>query len=75
MICVNVVWIGQFDLFVTNYTRGYSLFHVVVDTDETASRVLDIMSQEKKGRCTFIPLNRLRPKNIEYPQANDALPM
>ncbi|KAF8839572.1 RecF/RecN/SMC protein [Paxillus ammoniavirescens] len=58
-------------------TAGNSLFHVVVDTDETASRVLDIMLKEKTGRVTFMPLNRLKPKSptSNAPPAQDALPL
>lgn len=53
-----------------------SLFHIVVDTDETASRILDVMVREKSGRVTFMPLNRLRPQNVRYPeQAEEAVPM
>ncbi|KAI0633424.1 structural maintenance of chromosome protein 3 [Trametes polyzona] len=56
-------------------TAGNSLFHVVVDTDETASRVLDIMMREKNGRVTFMPLNRLKPKVPPTPNAQDAIPL
>ncbi|KAH7913439.1 RecF/RecN/SMC [Hygrophoropsis aurantiaca] len=56
-------------------TAGNSLFHVVVDTDETASKVLDIMIKEKTGRVTFMPLNRLKPKNPTLPPNQDALPL
>ncbi|KDQ62155.1 hypothetical protein JAAARDRAFT_450484 [Jaapia argillacea MUCL 33604] len=56
-------------------TAGNSLFHVVVDTDETASKVLDIMMKEKTGRVTFMPLNRLKPKNPPLPNASDAIPL
>ncbi|KAG6879829.1 hypothetical protein C0992_011112 [Termitomyces sp. T32_za158] len=56
-------------------TAGNSLFHVVVDTDETASRVLDVMMKEKTGRVTFMPLNRLKPKNPPTPNAQDAEPL
>jgi structural maintenance of chromosome 3 (chondroitin sulfate proteoglycan 6) len=52
-----------------------SLFHVVVDTDETASKILDVMNKEKGGRVTFMPLNRLKSAQINYPKANDAIPM
>lgn len=52
-----------------------SLFHVVVDTDDTASRVLDIMLKEKTGRVTFMPLNRIKPKDVNYPNATDAIPL
>ncbi|POW01738.1 hypothetical protein PSHT_12401 [Puccinia striiformis] len=56
-------------------TAGNSLFHVVVDNDGTAQRALEILAREKKGRCTFIPLNRLKPKHVQYPSDNDAIPL
>ncbi|TFK22913.1 RecF/RecN/SMC protein [Coprinopsis marcescibilis] len=57
-------------------TAGNSLFHVVVDNDETASRVLDIMLKEKTGRVTFMPLNRLKPRATDMPtNAADAEPL
>lgn len=52
-----------------------SLFHVVVDTDQTASRVLEVMLRERTGRVTFMPLNRLKPKNPVPPHADDAIPL
>jgi len=52
-----------------------SLFHVVVDTDETASRVLDVMLKEKTGRVTFMPLNRLHPRNPPVPDEEDCEPL
>ncbi|KAF4562602.1 Structural maintenance of chromosomes protein 3 [Pleurotus pulmonarius] len=56
-------------------TAGNSLFHVVVDSDDTASKVLDVMLKEKTGRVTFMPLNRLRPKNPPHPHSPDAIPL
>ncbi|TFY79932.1 hypothetical protein EWM64_g4080, partial [Hericium alpestre] len=56
-------------------TAGNSLFHVVVDNDQTASKVLDIMIRERTGRVTFMPLNRLKPKNPTPPNAQDAIPL
>lgn len=56
-------------------TAGQSLFHYVVDTDETATKVLEILQQEKAGRVTFMPLNRLRSKPANLPQASDTIPM
>ncbi|THH18649.1 hypothetical protein EW146_g2367 [Bondarzewia mesenterica] len=56
-------------------TAGNSLFHVVVDTDQTAQKVLDVMLREKTGRVTFMPLNRLKPKNPTPPNAQDAIPL
>ncbi|PIL33483.1 hypothetical protein GSI_04106 [Ganoderma sinense ZZ0214-1] len=52
-----------------------NLFHVVVDRDETASRLVDIMMREKNGRVTFMPLNRLKAKVPPAPNAQDAIPL
>ncbi|KAJ2770573.1 Structural maintenance of chromosomes protein 3, partial [Coemansia nantahalensis] len=54
---------------------GASLFHVVVDTDETATKVLTELGRNKLGRLTFVPLNRLHPSLATYPDASDAIPM
>ncbi|KAF2453986.1 chromosome segregation protein sudA [Lineolata rhizophorae] len=56
-------------------TAGASLFHYVVDTDETATRVLEVLQKEKSGRVTFMPLNRLHPKPVSIPKASDAVHM
>jgi structural maintenance of chromosome 3 (chondroitin sulfate proteoglycan 6) len=46
---------------------GNRLFHIVVDTDDTAEEIMDIMEKDKSGRVTFIPLNRLRKNNTGRP--------
>ena len=56
-------------------TAGNSLFHYVVDNDETATKVIEILQKERAGRITFIPLNRIKPKTGNVPKANDAIPM
>ncbi|KAJ5335948.1 hypothetical protein MYU51_020193 [Penicillium brevicompactum] len=56
-------------------TAGQSLFHYVVDTDETATAVLEILQKEKAGRVTFMPLNRLRSRPLDMPRASDTIPM
>jgi len=56
-------------------TAGNSLFHYVVDTDETATKVLEILQREKAGRVTFMPLNRLKPTPVNIPKASDAIHM
>lgn len=56
-------------------TAGQSLFHYVVDNDDTATKVIEILQKEKAGRLTFIPLNRVRAKAANMPKANDAIPM
>lgn len=59
----------------TEVTAGMSLFHYVVDTDETAQRLIQLLQQEKGGRLTFAPLNRLNPKQGNIPKASDAVPL
>ena len=54
---------------------GNSLFHYVVDNDETATKVLEILQKERAGRVTFMPLNRLKPRPISIPKAGDAVHM
>ncbi|KAJ8607505.1 hypothetical protein MRB53_040277 [Persea americana] len=56
-------------------TAGTSLFHFVVDTDATATRIVDVLQKEKAGRVTFMPLNRLHPRPMELPSAADAIPL
>lgn len=59
----------------TDVIGGGSLFHVVVDSDETASRLLEEMQKEGiVGRVTFMPLNRLRnEKRAEFAATADAV--
>ncbi|CAO3632520.1 unnamed protein product [Mucor fragilis] len=54
---------------------GAALFQVVVDTDDTASTLLEAMGNQKSGRITFIPLNRVKPRQVEYPQTDEATPL
>ena len=54
---------------------GGSLFHIVVDTDETAARILKKLNDEKGGRVTFMPLNRLKPKEHTFPDSPNAIRM
>lgn len=58
-------------------TAGNQLFNVVVDSDDTASRIVQLLAREKAGRITCMPLNRLHPPRIEYPKqwGTDALPL
>ncbi|AET40698.1 cohesin subunit SMC3 Ecym_6322 [Eremothecium cymbalariae DBVPG len=47
---------------------GNSLFHVVVDTENTASLIMQELYNSKGGRVTFMPLNRIYvDPNIQYP--------
>jgi structural maintenance of chromosome 3 (chondroitin sulfate proteoglycan 6) len=55
---------------------GGSLFHVVVDTDDTAADIMKELDKKNMGRITFLPLNRLKIKdNISYPKSEDVMPL
>ncbi|KAI3647281.1 hypothetical protein MP228_007502 [Amoeboaphelidium protococcarum] len=54
---------------------GSSLFHVVVDNDETVSAILAILNKENSGRVTFMPLNRLKASQQKYPENVQAIPI
>ncbi|KAF1335637.1 Structural maintenance of chromosomes protein 3, partial [Globisporangium splendens] len=60
----------------TDEAAGGSLFHVVVDTDDTAAKIMRELEKKNMGRITFLPLNRLKIKdNIEYPKNDDVIPL
>jgi structural maintenance of chromosome 3 (chondroitin sulfate proteoglycan 6) len=67
--------VGEMYETAVEVTAGQSLFHYVVDNDETVSKVLEILNKQKGGRVTFMPLNRLNPRPINMPKLSDAVPM
>jgi structural maintenance of chromosome 3 (chondroitin sulfate proteoglycan 6) len=56
-------------------TAGNSLFDIVVDTDQTAARLIAELNRRQGGRITCVPLNTIKPKEREYPNDNVILPM
>uniref|UniRef100_A0A1D1YI49 Structural maintenance of chromosomes protein n=2 Tax=Anthurium amnicola TaxID=1678845 RepID=A0A1D1YI49_9ARAE len=56
-------------------TAGNSLFHVVVETDEIATKIIRFLTSEKGGRVTFIPLNRVKVPHVNYPHSSDVVPL
>ncbi|CAN4099063.1 unnamed protein product [Withania somnifera] len=56
-------------------TAGNSLFHVVVDDDETSTKIIRHLNAQKGGRVTFIPLNRIKTPHVRYPQGSDVIPL
>ncbi|KAI0216956.1 Structural maintenance of chromosomes protein 3 [Lamellibrachia satsuma] len=57
-------------------TAGGRLFHHIVDTDRTGTKLLSEMNRLRlPGEVTFMPLNRLDVRETEYPETNDAIPM
>lgn len=58
-------------------TGGNQLFHVVVDNDTVATKIVEVLTRDKMGRATFLPLNRINPSDVNYPEhhGSDAVPM
>jgi len=57
---------------------GIKLFSHVVDTDETATKILSVMNRLKmKGTCNFLPLNRIVGQDFDFSkvQRNDTFPI
>jgi structural maintenance of chromosome 3 (chondroitin sulfate proteoglycan 6) len=52
-----------------------ALFHVIVDTDGTAAKLMRVLENKKLGRVTFLPLNRLRVESVTYPDSPDVRPL
>jgi len=50
---------GKFNTAV-DVAAGNQLFHMVVDSDDIAAKLVEELKQASAGRVTFMPLNRLR---------------
>lgn len=50
-------------------TAGNKLFHHIVESDKIGTRILQEMNKMKlAGEVTFMPINRLYAKDIDYPK-------
>jgi len=57
-------------------TAGNRLFHHIVESDKVGTQILKEMNKQKlPGEVTFMPLNRLHVRHLEYPQTKDAIAM
>merc|ERR1719150_2884482 len=57
-------------------TAGNRLFHHIVASDRVGTHILKEMNKSKLlGEVTFMPLNRLHVRNIDYPNTKDAIAM
>ncbi|XBJ04479.1 hypothetical protein VPH35_023409 [Triticum aestivum] len=65
---------------------GNSLFHVVVANDDISTDIIDIWrkgkdgpssdkEEDRDGRVTFIPLNRVYAPRVNIPQSSDFVPL
>jgi structural maintenance of chromosome 3 (chondroitin sulfate proteoglycan 6) len=48
-----------------------ALFHVIVDTDATAAKLMKRLERDRLGRVTFLPLNQLNVSDVNYPDSPD----
>lgn len=49
-------------------TAGNRLFHHVIESDKVGTQILKEMNRQKlPGEVTFMPLNRLNVRDIQYP--------
>jgi len=58
-------------------SAGNALFHVIVDTDATAAKLMKRLERDRLGRVTFLPLSQLRDnRSIQYPESgSDVTPL
>ena len=54
-------------------TAGTSLFNYIVESEDIAARLSDYLTKEKLGRVTFVPLQQVKTKPVNVPQASDAV--
>lgn len=54
---------------------GASLFHYIVDNEETATYFMNALQRTRGGRVTFAPISKLRSRQANLPRANDAVPL
>ena len=48
----------------------FRLFNIIIDNDKIGSQILSIMNKQKMpGEVTFMPLNRLHFRDIDYPKS------
>ena len=60
---------------VTESAAEAALFHVVVEDDNVASRIMDRLVKDKGGRLTFIPLNRISVPDIQLRPTENMQPL
>ncbi|KAF4506898.1 hypothetical protein G6O67_006934 [Ophiocordyceps sinensis] len=71
----DLIEVGEAYRLPVEQTAGASLFHYVVDNADTATSLADILYRQRGGRVTFMPLAQLRPRQVNLPRSNDAVPL
>lgn len=60
---------------VTENAAESALFNVVVDNDDVSTKIIDRLIQDRGGRLTFIPLNRIQALDLHLPTKGDMQPL
>ncbi|KAF2134945.1 RecF/RecN/SMC protein [Dothidotthia symphoricarpi CBS 119687] len=60
---------------VTEAAAEGTLFNVVVDDDNVASKIIDRLIKDRGGRLTFIPLNRVQATDMNLKPRGDMQPL
>lgn len=60
---------------VTESAAEAALFHVVVEDDNVATKIMDRLTKDKGGRLTFIPLNRISVPDIQLRPTENMQPL
>jgi len=61
---VDLIDVDEVYMTAVEVTAGNALFHIVVDTDETAAILLTHLNNTRAGRVTCIPLNKVQNKDV-----------
>ena len=60
---------------VTESAAEAALFHVVVEDDDVATKIMDRLTKDKGGRLTFIPLNRINVPDMQLRPTENMQPL
>ncbi|UPX10484.1 Structural maintenance of chromosomes protein 3 [Ascochyta rabiei] len=60
---------------VTESAAEAALFHVVVEDDNVATKIMDRLTKDKGGRLTFIPLNRISVPDMQLRPTENMQPL
>lgn len=60
---------------VTESAAEAALFHVVVEDDNVATKIMDRLTKDRGGRLTFIPLNRISVPDTQLRPAENMQPL
>ncbi|KAF1357642.1 RecF/RecN/SMC protein [Lizonia empirigonia] len=60
---------------VTESAAEAALFHVVVEDDNVATKIMDRLTKDRGGRLTFIPLNRISVPDMQLRPAENMQPL